>query len=41
MLEDLTVPPKFCYLAEMHCEHIEMINSCYYILLILLDDKNV
>jgi hypothetical protein len=25
----------------MHFEHIEIINSCHYILLMLLDDKNV
>ena len=41
LLEDLTIPKKFPYLAEMHFEHFEMINSCHYILLILLNDKNV
>jgi hypothetical protein len=41
MLDDLTIPKKFSYLAEMHFEHIEIINSCHYILLMLLDDKNV
>jgi hypothetical protein len=34
MLDDLTIPKQFRYIAEIHFEHTEMINSCHYILLI-------